>query len=102
MPTVLVTGAGRGIGRAITEHLAHAGWDVVAGVRSDTDAAEVTAVPGVTAVTLDVTDTAAVEALSAVLPARLDAVVNNAGIAVAGPMEAVTADDWRKQLEVNV
>lgn len=102
MPTVLVTGAGRGIGRAITEHLARAGWDVIAGVRSEADAAEVSTLQRVTAVTLDVTDTAAVEALAATLPVRLDAVVNNAGIVVAGPMEAVTADGWRKQLDVNV
>lgn len=32
----------------------------------------------------------------------MDAVVNNAGIVVAGPMEAVSTDDWRKQLDVNV
>jgi NAD(P)-dependent dehydrogenase (short-subunit alcohol dehydrogenase family) len=36
------------------------------------------------------------------LPARLDAIVNNAGIVVSGPMEAVTSDEWRKQLEINV
>ena len=40
--------------------------------------------------------------LDAELPARLDGVVNNAGIAVGGPIEAVTSEDWRKQLEVNV
>ena len=34
MPSVLVTGAARGIGRAIVDHLASTGWDVIAGVRS--------------------------------------------------------------------
>jgi len=38
MPSVLVTGAGRGIGKSIVEHLASSGWDVIAGVRSKSDA----------------------------------------------------------------
>jgi NAD(P)-dependent dehydrogenase (short-subunit alcohol dehydrogenase family) len=104
MPSVLVTGAARGIGRSITEHLAQRGWDVIAGVRSDEDATAVTAAnPGrITPVILDVTDAAHLARLDAELPARLDGVVNNAGIAVAGPIEAVTSDGWRNQLEVNV
>lgn len=104
MPSVLVTGAGRGIGRAIVEHLAATGWDVIAGVRTKADAAAVTALDPqrISAVILDVTDAGHIDALEAALPPRLDAVVNNAGIAVAGPVEAVSSDDWRKQLEVNV
>ncbi|MCP9272431.1 SDR family NAD(P)-dependent oxidoreductase [Mycolicibacterium arenosum] len=104
MPAALVTGAGRGIGRTIAEHLAGAGWDVIAGVRSQRDAdAVVAANPArISSVLLDVTDEAHIAALDAALPSRLDAVVNNAGIAVAGPMESVTSDDWRKQLDVNV
>jgi NAD(P)-dependent dehydrogenase (short-subunit alcohol dehydrogenase family) len=103
MPSVLVTGAGRGIGRTIADELARRGWDVIAGVRSAADAAAVGAVhERITGVILDVTDEAHLAALDALLPARLDAVVNNAGIVVAGPMEAVSTDGWRKQLDVNV
>ncbi len=103
MPSVLVTGAGRGIGRTIADELARRGWDVIAGVRSAADAAAVGAVhERITGVILDVTDEEHLAALDALLPARLDAVVNNAGIVVAGPMEAVTTDGWRKQLDVNV
>lgn len=104
MPTVLVTGAARGIGQAIVEHLASSGWDVVAGVRSEQDAAAATKVnpQQVSAVILDVTDAGHIAKLSEVLPERLDAVVNNAGVAVAGPVETVTAEEWREQLEVNV
>ncbi len=104
MPSVLVTGAARGIGRSITEHLASRGWDVVAGVRTDADAAAITAVNPrrISAVMLDVTNDAHVAALADSLPARLDGIVNNAGIVVAGAMESVDTAAWRKQLEVNV
>jgi NAD(P)-dependent dehydrogenase (short-subunit alcohol dehydrogenase family) len=104
MPSVLVTGAARGIGRSITEHLASRGWDVVAGVRTDADAAASTAVNPrrINAVMLDVTNDAHVAALADSLPARLDGIVNNAGIVVAGAMESVDTAAWRKQLEVNV
>ncbi|HEX3287878.1 MAG TPA: SDR family NAD(P)-dependent oxidoreductase [Mycobacterium sp.] len=104
MPSVLVTGAARGIGRAIVDHLASTGWDVIAGVRTEQDAAAVTnAHPQrVSAVILDITDAGHLAKLTEALPERLDAVVNNAGIAVAGPIETVSPDDWREQLEVNV
>src|SRR5262245_24828778 len=104
MPSVLVTGAGRGIGRSIVQYLAGRGWDVVAGVRNEQDAAAVTALDPqrISSVILDVTDAGHIAALDKSLPQRLDAVVNNAGIVVSGPMEAVTPDEWRKQLEINV
>lgn len=104
MPSVLVTGAGRGIGKAIVEHLAATGWDVIAGVRSQSDGAAVTELnpQRISAVILDVTNAEHLAALPAALPQRLDAVVNNAGIVVAGPIETLSPDDWRKQLDVNV
>ena len=104
MPSVLVTGAARGIGRAIVDHLASSGWDVIAGVRNEQDAAAVNKAnpQRVSAVILDITDAGDIAKLAESLPQRLDAVVNNAGIAVAGPIETVTPGDWRKQLEVNV
>jgi NAD(P)-dependent dehydrogenase (short-subunit alcohol dehydrogenase family) len=104
MPSVLVTGAGRGIGKAITEHLAARGWDVIAGVRSERDAEAIAALAPqrISSVILDVTDAGHIAALNESLPERLDAVVNNAGIVVSGPMETVTPEDWRKQLEINV
>jgi NAD(P)-dependent dehydrogenase (short-subunit alcohol dehydrogenase family) len=104
MPSVLVTGAGRGIGKSIVEHLASRGWDVIAGVRSESDAGVVTALDPqrISSVILDVTDAEHIAKLDESLPERLDAVVNNAGIVVSGPMETVSPDDWRRQLEINV
>ncbi|BBZ20152.1 SDR family NAD(P)-dependent oxidoreductase [Mycolicibacterium gadium] len=104
MPTALVTGASRGIGKGIVEHLAARGWDVIAGVRSQQDADAVTKhdPQRVSSVILDVTSADDIAALEQSLPEQLDAVVNNAGIAVGGAMETLSPDEWRKQLEINV
>ena len=101
--SVLVTGAGRGIGRAIALHLAARNWDVFAGVRSPEAGRALTAqCQRITPVELDITAEADVARLDELLPERLDAVVNNAGIGVLGPIQTVSLDDVRRQLEVNV
>lgn len=103
MRTALVTGAGRGIGEAITLRLARAGWTVFAGVRDDASRERLAAVDGaITPIRLDITDDEHVQALPDQLPDRLDALVNNAGIGVLGPVEAVSLADLRRQLDVNV
>lgn len=98
MRTVLVTGASRGIGRALAVSLAQAGWDVYAGVRDVGGEAEA----GITPVLLDVTNADHVAKLPDALPEKLDALVNNAGVVVGGPVEGLGLDDLRQQLEVNV
>ncbi len=104
MPTVLVTGAARGIGRAVALRLERAGWEVVAGVRrqADGDALRAAGTGSITPVLLDVTDEAQLAALPGALPAQLDAVVNNAGIVVGGPIEGLPLDELRRQMEVNL
>ena len=87
----LVTGASSGIGQASATRLARNGWRVLAGVRQAGTAPE-----GTEEVILDVTDPPQLEL------DRLDALVNNAGIAVAGPLEFLPAEELRRQLEVNV
>ncbi len=101
---VLVTGASTGIGEAMVKNLADDNIRVIAAVR---DLSSVAQHPLVTPVRLDVTSAA--EALAAAETVRaalgntkLRGVVNNAGIAVGGPLEFVDLDEFRKQLEVNV
>lgn len=103
MPNVLITGASRGIGRSVALRMAAAGWDVFAGVRSTEDGAGlVDASDRITPLQLDVTNAEHIAALDAALPERLDGVVNNAGIAVGGALEALPIEQMRHQLEVNV
>lgn len=100
---VLVTGASRGIGLATAQRLLRNGWHVFAGVRRLSDADDLRRESDrCTPVQLDITDAGDVSALDQLLPSRLDGIVNNAGIAVAAPLEAVQVDDLRHQLEVNV
>jgi len=99
---VLVTGAGRGIGLAITRHLSGQGWDVYATARSADDLRDLGRLPHVHPLQLDITDRSAVARLPEQLPPLLDGVVNNAGIIVQGPVETLPLDDLTRQLEVNV
>ena len=100
--TVLVTGASTGIGEAAALHLAGLGFDVVAGVRKDEDEDRLRAA-GLGTVKLDVTDPAHIEALRAQFADRpLAGLVNNAGVAVAGPLEFLPIDSFRQQIEINL
>jgi 3-oxoacyl-[acyl-carrier protein] reductase len=101
MRTALVTGAARGIGRAICARLIADGFAVWA---VDTDEAGVTktaAEIGATPCALDVTDEAGVDSLAERL-VRCDALVNNAAIWRYTPLAATPIDEARAVLEVNV
>ncbi len=102
--TVVVTGASTGIGRATALRLARGGFTVLAGVRRQEDADALGAAEArVEPVLVDVTDVAAVAALGERLAgAPLAGLVNNAGIAIAGPLEGIPLDELRRQYEVNV
>jgi NAD(P)-dependent dehydrogenase (short-subunit alcohol dehydrogenase family) len=108
--TALVTGAARGLGRAIALGLAEAGADVALGLR------DVTAHGGLVeeiealgrralALQMDVTKleevTAAVERAAAHF-GRLDILVNNAGFAIVAAAEDVTEDEWERQVALNL
>jgi NAD(P)-dependent dehydrogenase (short-subunit alcohol dehydrogenase family) len=100
--TVLVTGASSGIGEAAALHLKELGFDPVAAVRKDEDA-ERLGVSGLRTVKLDVTEADSIAAARAQLgDGPLAGLVNNAGIAVAAPLEFLPLDQLRRQLEVNL
>jgi NAD(P)-dependent dehydrogenase (short-subunit alcohol dehydrogenase family) len=98
----VVTGASTGIGEATALHLRELGFEVFAGVRRDEDAERLRD-RGVTPLKLDVTDAAQIEAArQAVGDGPLAGLVNNAGVAFAGPLEFLPVDVLRQQLEVNL
>ena len=105
----LVTGAGRGIGRAVAEILAGAGASLTLTARSerelDTVANTIRSRHGaVDAIAGDITDDAFVEALFAQVDeraGRLDVLINNAGMAQFGPVADVAPELLRRTLELN-
>lgn len=109
MRSCVITGASTGIGEACARRLDAAGWRVFAGVRREEDAARLRS--GMSArmqpIMLDVTDSrsiaaAAVSVRATVGEEGLSGLVNNAGIAVAAPLEYLPIDEFRRQIEVNV
>src|SRR3954463_9425555 len=100
--TVLVTGASTGIGEATVVHLKALGFDAVGAVRKDDDAERLEA-RGVRTVRIDVTDADQIAAARDELgDIALAGLVNNAGIAVAAPLEFLPVDRLRQQLEINL
>jgi NAD(P)-dependent dehydrogenase (short-subunit alcohol dehydrogenase family) len=102
---VLVTGASSGIGAAVVSALSDRGFVVYAGVRSSEDATRLKA-SGVLVRPLlfDVTDAAAIAAAADVVCEAnipLVGLVNNAGIALGGPLETLPIDELRRQFDVN-
>lgn len=107
--TILVTGASTGIGAGCAVGLAKRGYRVFAGVRKFEDGERLVAEAGsgLTPVILDVTRADTIEATrktveEAVGEQGLDGLFNNAGVSVAGPIEFLSLDDLRWQLDVNV
>jgi len=109
MRSVVITGASGGIGRACALRLARNGFRVFAGYRDEADGASLTAeaTGQLEPLPIDVTNTAQVASTAgavekAVGPEGLWGLVNNAGVAVPGPVESLPIEDLRRQLEVNL
>lgn len=105
---VLITGAAKGIGNACVQRLVRR-FRVYAGVRRSEDGEVLRAELGddVVPVRLEVTDADAIAAAATFIRSDLGdlplaGIVNNAGLAVAGPLEFLPLDELRRQLEVNV
>jgi Dehydrogenases with different specificities (related to short-chain alcohol dehydrogenases) len=99
MPTALITGGSRGIGRAIVERLTHDGWNVAFTYVTSRELPDGFALQG------DVRDAARNEAIVAEVIARfgtLDALVNNAGVRRDALFYNMTDGDWREVLQTNL
>jgi NAD(P)-dependent dehydrogenase (short-subunit alcohol dehydrogenase family) len=105
---VVITGSSTGIGRACALRLDRAGFRVFAGVRKaeDGESLRAEASDRLEPLTCDVVDAAtiatAANRVREAADGRLAGLVNNAGVAVPGPVEAIDLDDLRRQFEINV
>jgi NAD(P)-dependent dehydrogenase (short-subunit alcohol dehydrogenase family) len=107
---VVVTGVSTGIGYAILEALTGAGYHVFGSVRSEADSQRLQARFGASSFTPLLFDLADAEAIAQaareterqIAGATLSGLVNNAGIAVPGPLLYLPIEDFRRQLEINV
>ncbi len=102
---VLVTGASSGIGLRTTEVLSRNGYYVYAGARKDEDLQRLSAMNNVQGIRLDVTSQEDVDAAVATVTAAgrgLYGLVNNAGVAIIGPLIEVPIEDLEWQMDVNL
>jgi NADP-dependent 3-hydroxy acid dehydrogenase YdfG len=103
--TILVTGASRGIGRAIALRFAREGWDIIAVARKqaqlDVLRDEIqTHDVNCRTIVLDVADATAVA--STLHGIDVDVLVNNAGVGILKPFIELTPEDWHSMIDVNV
>ncbi len=102
---VLITGASTGIGRASAEYLACHGFKVYGSVRNKKDYQELVAIPNITPIIIDVTDEETIQKAFHYLKSQntdLVGLINNAGIARAGPLMDLPIQDLQEQFDVNI
>ncbi len=105
MPTILITGTSSGIGKATAKYFASQNWNVIATMRKPELETELTQIPNILVLALDVTKFQSItEAIQTGINkfGSIQAIVNNAGFAVAGPFELATNEQISRQFETNV
>ena len=104
MKTIFITGASSGLGKAATKLFAANGWKVIATMRNPKNEVELSQIPNVILLPLDVTNPHQIDktVAKAIEIADIDVVFNNAGYGLAGPLEALTDEQILRQLNTNL
>ncbi|MGD1844370.1 MAG: SDR family oxidoreductase [Salibacteraceae bacterium] len=103
--TILITGSSTGIGRATATYFANHGWKVAATMRTPEKESELQTHENIEVFRLDVTDQHSIDAaIASTIEAfgKIDVVLNNAGYGTAGPFEAATKDQVKRQFDTNL
>jgi NAD(P)-dependent dehydrogenase (short-subunit alcohol dehydrogenase family) len=104
MPTIFITGASSGLGKATAKLFAARGWNVIATMRHPEHETELPQLPGVHLLPLDVTDPAQIEATvqQAIALHPVDVVFNNAGYGLIGALEALSDEQLTQLVSTNL
>ncbi|SEI38819.1 Short-chain dehydrogenase [Dyadobacter koreensis] len=102
--TIFITGASSGLGKATAKFFQASGWHVIATMRKTDAEKELSELPNITLVELDVTDTERLQkTISEILKSySVDVVLNNAGYGLIGPLEALTDEQIQAQVQTNL
>jgi NAD(P)-dependent dehydrogenase (short-subunit alcohol dehydrogenase family) len=102
--TIFITGSSSGLGRATAKLFASKGWKVIASMRNPANEKELAKLPGITLMSLDITDPREIErvATEVVASGGVDVVFNNAGYGLSGALEALTDEQILRVVETNM
>jgi len=102
--TIFITGSSSGLGRAAAKLFASKGWKVIATMRNPDAEKELTKIPNVTLMALDVTNPEQIKSVAekVISMGSLDVVFNNAGYGIGGPLEARTDEQILRAVETNM
>lgn len=104
MKTIFITGASSGIGKAAAKLFQSKGWHVIATMRKPERETEIAQLENVTVLPLDVTNTEQIHSTveKALSMGDVDVVLNNAGYALFGPMEALKDEQITQEIDTNL
>ncbi|MBG6233814.1 short-subunit dehydrogenase [Pedobacter sp. CAN_A7] len=102
--TIFITGASSGLGKATAKLFQEKGWQVIATMRNPENENELKALPNVTVLPLDVTDSQAIQkTVSKIMKSHsVDVVLNNAGYGLIGPLESFNDEQIDTQIQTNL
>ena len=102
--TIFITGASSGLGKATAKLFAQKGWNVIASMRNPNNETELTQIPNIHLLELDVTNASQVKDNIAQLISKqtVDVVFNNAGYGLGGVFEGATEEQLQQQLNTNI